>query len=87
LKKQPGFMVPLCTGIIFVRMVDLYWHIEPSFITHQRQITFNWMYLAAPLAIGGFWAFSFIRSLKSRPILVGYDLQLEELLEHEHATA
>jgi hypothetical protein len=87
LKKQPGFMVPLCTGIIFIRMVDLYWHVEPNFVTQQRQITFNWMYLAAPLAIGGFWAFFFIRSLKSRPILVGYDLQLEELLEHEHATA
>jgi hypothetical protein len=45
------------------------------------------MYLAAPLAIGGLWVFFFIRSLKSRPILVGYDPQLEELLEHEHATA
>jgi hypothetical protein len=87
LKKQPGFMVPLCLWIIFVRMVDLYWHVEPNFVTEQRQITFNWMYLAAPLAIGGLWVFFFIRSLKSRPILVGYDPQLEELLEHEHATA
>ena len=87
LKKQPAFMVPLCAWMIFMRVIDLYWHVEPNFNTHQRQITFNWMYLAAPLAIGGLWVFSFIRSLKSRPILVGYDVQMEELLEAEHATA
>jgi hypothetical protein len=87
LKKQPGFMVPLCTFIIFIRMVDLYWMVEPNFRSQERQITFNWMYLAAPLAIGGFWVFFFIRSLKSRPVLVAYDPQLEELLEPEHATA
>jgi len=87
LKKQPGFMVPLCAFIIFIRAVDLYWMVEPNFVTHERQITFNWMYLAAPLAIGGFWVFFFIRSLKSRPVLVAYDAQMEELLEPEHATA
>lgn len=87
LKKQPAFMVPLCAFILFVRIVDLYWHVEPNFITHERQITFNWMYLAAPLAIGGFWVFFYIRALKSRPVLVAYDPQLQELLEPEHATA
>jgi hypothetical protein len=87
LKKQPGFMVPLCTFIIFIRMVDLYWMVEPNFVTHVREITFNWMYLAAPLAIGGFWVFFYIRALKSRPVLVAYDGQMEELLESEHATA
>ncbi|PYY19521.1 MAG: hypothetical protein DMG60_03935 [Acidobacteria bacterium] len=87
LKKQPAFMVPLCAFIIFVRMVDLYWMVEPNFISTERQITFNWMYIAAPLAIGGFWIFSFIRDLKSRPVLVAYDPQMEELLEPEHATA
>ena len=87
LKKQPAFMVPLCCLILFVRMVDLYWMVEPNFISMERQITFNWMYIAAPLAIGGFWVFSFIRDLKSRPVLVAYDPQMEELLEPEHATA
>jgi hypothetical protein len=87
LKKQPGFMVPLCAGFIVIRMIDLYWHVEPNFLTRQSQWTFNWMYLAATAGIGGIWTFFFIRSLKSRPILVGYDPQMEELLEHEHATA
>lgn len=87
LKKQPGFMVPFCVGIIVVRMLDIYWEVEPSFLSHENQWSFNWMYLASTCAIGGLWAFFFIRSLKSRPILVSYDLQLEELLEPEHATA
>jgi len=87
LKKQPAFMVPLCTFILFVRMVDLYWMVEPNFKTQEREITFNWMYLAAPLAIGGIWVFFYIRTLKSRPVLVAYDQQMEELLEPEHATA
>lgn len=87
LKKQPGFMVPLCAGFIVIRMIDLYWHVEPSFQARQSQWTFNWMYLAATAGIGGIWTFFFIRSLKSRPILVGYDPQMEELLEHEHAAA
>jgi len=87
LKKQPGFMVPFCAGIIVIRMIDLYWHVEPNFITHGSQFAFNWMYLAATVGLGGIWVFFFIRSLKSRPVLVAYDLQMEELLEHEHATA
>jgi len=87
LKKQPAFMVPLCALILFVRIVDMYWHIEPSFRTQEREITFNWMYLAAPLAIGGFWVFFYIRSLKSRPVFPAYDAQMEEILEPEHATA
>ena len=87
LKKQPGFMVPLCAGFIVIRMIDIYWEIEPSFQARQPQLTFNWMYLAAAAGIGGIWTFFFIRSLKSRPILVAYDPQMEELLEHEHATA
>ena len=87
LKKQPGFMVPLCAGFIVIRMIDLYWHVEPNFQARQSQWTFNWMYLAATAGIGGIWTFFCIRSLKSRPVLVGYDPQMEELLEHEHATA
>jgi hypothetical protein len=87
LKKQPGFMVPFCSGIIVIRMIDLYWHVEPNFITHGSQFAFNWMYLAATVGLGGIWVVFFIRSLKSRPLLVAYDLQLPELLEHEHATA
>jgi hypothetical protein len=87
LKKQPGFMVPLCSWFIVVRMIDLYWHVEPNFHAAERQITFNWMYLAATAGLGGIWTFFFIRSLKSRPILVAYDAQMEELLEPEHATA
>src|SRR5256885_6114046 len=39
------------------------------YTTLFRSITFNWLYLAAPLAIGGFWVFFFIRSLKSRPLM------------------
>jgi len=87
LKKQPGFMVPLCSGFIFVRMVDLYWHVEPNFTSHVPRLSYAWMYVAATLAIGGIWTVFFVRSLKSRPLLVAYDLQMEELLEHEHATA
>ncbi len=87
LKKQPGFMVPLCSGFIIIRMIDLYWHVEPNFQARQPQWTFNWMYLAATAGIGGVWTFFFIRNLKSRPVLVAYDPQMEELLEHEHATA
>jgi hypothetical protein len=80
-------MVPLCSWFIVVRMIDLYWHVEPNFHAAERQITFNWMYLAATAGLGGIWTFFFIRSLKSRPILVAYDAQMEELLEPEHATA
>ena len=87
LKKQPAFMVPLCAFIIFIRMIDMYWMVEPNFRTYEPEITFNWMFIAAPLAIGGFWVFFFIRALKSRPVFVAYDAQMEELLEPEHATA
>ncbi|HEX6465700.1 MAG TPA: hypothetical protein VFZ99_00255 [Terriglobales bacterium] len=85
LKRRPGFMVPLCVGIIAVRVVDLYWMIEPNFRESQGFLHFHIAYLLAPIAIGGLWIATFIHTLKSRPVIPAYDPQLAEILEPEHA--
>ena len=45
---------------------------------------FYWLYLAAPLFIGGFWLFFFARTLKSRPLLPIQDPYLPEAIAHGH---
>lgn len=88
LKRRPSFMVPLCTMIIVIRAIDLWWMIEPNFRNAQGLFPFSvgmLAYFIAPVAIGGFWVWAFVRQLRSRPVVPAYDPQLTEILEPEHA--
>ncbi|HEX7960589.1 MAG TPA: hypothetical protein VF493_11760, partial [Terriglobales bacterium] len=88
LKRRPSFMVPLCTMIIAVRALDLWWMIEPNFDNAQGHFHFNvgtLAYIVAPVAIGGIWVWAFVRQLRRYPVVPAFDPQLPEILEPEHA--
>jgi len=85
LKRRPSFMVPLCTFVICVRMLDLWWMIEPNFPNAQGHFHFHIAYILGPVTIGCIWIWWFIGQLRSRPIVPAYDPQLTEILEPEHA--
>jgi hypothetical protein len=68
--------------ILVMRWLDLLWQVEPAF--HERHAAFYWLYLAAPVAIGGVWLFFFVRELKKRPLLPVNDPYLAEAIAHEH---
>lgn len=81
-KRNPRSLVWLAAGLIFMRFIDLFWYVEPSF---HKTLTFNWGYLldlVVPIAIGGFWMAMFFRNLRSRPMLPVYDLHAQEFLEY-----
>ena len=81
LKRNPRMVAWVAGLMIFMRLVDLVWQVEPGF---KDQIpAFYWMYAAAPLAIGGIWLWLFLGELKKRPLLPVNDPYLPEALAHE----
>jgi glucan phosphoethanolaminetransferase (alkaline phosphatase superfamily) len=84
-KRNPYRLVKLAILLIFMRFIDLFWYIEPTF---HKQLTFHWGYLIdllVPIAMGGFWMAMFFRNLRSRPMLPLYDLHAQEFLEYAGA--
>jgi hypothetical protein len=81
-KRNPRSLVRLAAWLLFMRFIDLFWYIEPSF---HKALTFYWGYLLdliVPIAIGGLWLALFFRNLRSRPLLPVYDLHAQEFLEY-----
>jgi hypothetical protein len=81
-KRNPRTLVWLAAGLVFMRFIDLFWYIEPSF---HKSPSFYWGYLldlVVPIAIGGLWMAMFFRNLRSRPLLPLYDLHAQEFLEY-----
>jgi hypothetical protein len=82
LKRNGRLLAGVALGLMFMRWVELFWQVEPAF--HERHATFDWLYLAAPLFLGGLWLFFFARTLKTRPLLPLHDPYLPEAIAHEH---
>jgi hypothetical protein len=81
LKRNPRQLVLVAGLMLVMRLVDLFWQVEPGFAEHAAG--FYWMYAAAPLAIGGLWLWLFLGELKKRPLLPVNDPYLAEALAHE----
>jgi hypothetical protein len=81
-KRNPRQLVWLAGWLIFMRLVDLFWYIEPNF---HRSFYFSPLDLVVPIAIGGFWLAYFFRNLRSRPLLPAYDQHAQEFLEYAEA--
>jgi hypothetical protein len=81
-KRNPRQLVWLAGWLIFMRLVDLFWYIEPNF---HRSFYFSPLDLVVPIAIGGFWLAYFFRNLRSRPLLPVYDQHAQEFLKYAGA--
>jgi hypothetical protein len=82
LKRNAGRLAAVAVLMLVMRWVDLLWQVEPAF--RERTAAMYWLYLAAPIAIGGLWLFFFVRELKKRPLLPLNDPYLAEAIAHEH---
>lgn len=71
IKKNPGRLRMIALWIIVVRVVDVFWIVEPAF--RQRGLQIYWTDIAVPIGIGGIWIAFFIRYLKARPLLASND--------------
>lgn len=78
LKRDTRRLVWVAGLMLVMRWVDLLWQVEPSF--ERQSLAMYWMYVAAPIAIGGLWLAYFLRELRSRPMLPVNDPYLPEAL-------
>ena len=86
LKKKGRMLAAVAGGIMFMRMIDLFWLIEPNFkqdpAVPWAQL---WMYVVVPVAMGGLWMAAFLTSLRSRPLLPLADPLLKDVLSEGHS--
>jgi len=85
LKRHAGKLVIVAMLILVMRLIDLFWMIEPNFT--KSEFHFNWMDLVAPIAMGGLWLGVFARALSQRALIPINDPQFETVLEQKHAHA
>jgi hypothetical protein len=75
IKRHADRLLRVCMLMIIVRVVDVYWIVEPAFYGQKIQI--HWLDFVTPLAIGGLWLAAFFWQLRSRPLLPLRDPRLE----------
>ena len=80
-KRRIQDLVWLAALLMFMRFVDLFWYIEPTF---GQRFHVSWQDIVVPAAIGGFWLAFFFRNLKERPLLPLFDLHTRPVLEPAH---
>ena len=85
LKRHAGKLVIVAVLILVMRLVDLFWMIEPNFT--GKEFHFSWMDLVAPIAMGGLWLGIFARALSQRALIPINDPLYETVLEQKHAHA
>lgn len=78
LKRKTRTLVWLASWLIFMRIVDIFWHIEPA--SHP---TFHvtWVHFTIVAGMGGLWIAYFFHNLRSRPLLAVNAPQTLRLLE------
>jgi len=81
LKRKARTLVRLASWLILMRIVDIYWHIEPAF---HKEFHLNWVLFAIIAGIGGLWMAYFFHNLRSRPLLPINAPQTLRLLEASH---
>lgn len=73
-KRSPALLYKVAIGMIVIRLVDVYWVVEPAFYQdefplHKQVFQVHWLDLAAPLGLVGIWIAFFIWQLKRYPIV------------------
>ncbi len=82
LKRKAGKLVWLASWLMIMRIVDIFWHIEPA----ESHPTFHlsWVLFAIIAGMGGLWMAYFFHNLRSRPLLAVNAPQTLRLLEPAH---
>jgi hypothetical protein len=89
LKRDKKRMTALACFMLFARVLDMFWLIEPNFKDAAGNLVGEGVsvlaYVTVPLAVMSFWSFFYLRELGRRPLVNINDPHLEEMLEPEHA--
>ena len=85
LKRNARTLGMVAAGVLLVRLVDLFWLVGPDMKGHGHGLSVHWMDLAAAVALGGAWLWTFASNLKDRPLLPLGEPELREMLEAAEA--
>ncbi len=77
LKRNSRRLAVVAILVIVMRVVDLVWQVGPS---EHASLSSIWMYVAAPVGMGGVWFWWFTRELQNRPLLPIREPNFEALL-------
>jgi hypothetical protein len=81
LKREARTLVRLASWILLMRMVDIFWHVEPAL---HPAFHVSWLHFTIIAGIGGLWMAYFFHNLRSRPLLPVNAPQTLRLLEQSH---
>jgi hypothetical protein len=81
LKRKARTLVWLASWLLIMRIVDIYWHIEPA---SHATFHLSWVLFAIIAGMGGFWMAYFFHNLRLRPLLAVNAPQTLRLLEPPH---
>ncbi|MGA1984274.1 MAG: hypothetical protein ABSG84_17635 [Acidobacteriaceae bacterium] len=89
LKRNKSKMIWLTCWMIFARLIDMFWLIEPNFKGAAGNLVGEPLsilaYVTVPVTVLAIWAAYYMTQLMARPLVVVNDPHLEEMLEAEHA--
>jgi hypothetical protein len=90
LKRNKRRMIWLCSFMIFARLLDMFWLIEPNFRDAAGNLHLSgnisiFAYITVTLAVLSLWGAYYLTKLNARPLVNVNDPHLEEILEPEHA--
>lgn len=66
-KRNPVRLMRVAVFILFARIIDLFWIVEPTF--RRSGFTIYWTDFAAFIGIGGIWIYVYMGQLRRRPLL------------------
>jgi hypothetical protein len=81
LKRDVKKLSIVAAILLAMRWVDLWWLAIPAF--SPKQLSFQWLDLATPAAMGGLFLFAFTKRLAAHPLLPAKDPNLEAALHPE----
>jgi hypothetical protein len=82
LKKRSRLLSWVAMFVIFMRLIDVIWLVEPEF-RPGTAFPMHWMDFTVPLGLFGVWLFVFTRNLRSRALLPRNDPYFKEAFAHE----
>jgi hypothetical protein len=90
IKRSKKLMIWIASFMIFARLIDIFWLIEPSFddAAGNLHLAGNFSifaYVTVPISMIAIWIFFYLTQLMKRPLIVTNDPDSQDLLEPEHA--
>ncbi|HEV2646573.1 MAG TPA: hypothetical protein VGU46_09435 [Acidobacteriaceae bacterium] len=89
LKRNKQKMIWITSFMLFARLVDMFWLIEPNFRGAAGNLVGEPLsilaYITVPGTVLALWGAYYVTQLMARPLIVVNDPHFEEMLEPEHA--